>query len=119
MIFILVYILYVVVPLALHNTLDLRRAERVRTLDALRCAFVVIAYYAAVAFRMTSVCGINRRNFIPIIDLAGWLRRLRVGIVMRRSGVRSPAKAYKRFRALLPRISSVSSLNPHNYIADG
>ena len=100
-----------VVPLALHNTLDLRRAERVRTLDALRCAFVVIAYYAAVAFRMTSMCGINRRNFIPIIELAGWLHRLRVGIVMWRSGVRSPAKAYKRFRALLPRISSVSSLN--------
>ena len=65
MIFILVY---VVVPLALHNTLDLRRAVRVRTLDALRCAFVVIAYYAAVAFRMTSMCGINRRNFIPIIE---------------------------------------------------
>ena len=100
-----------VVPLALHNTLDLRRAERVRTLDALRCAFVVIAYYAAVAFRMTSMCGINRRNFIPIIELAGWLHWLRVGIVMRRSGVRSLAKAYKRFRALLPRISSVSSLN--------
>ena len=55
---------------------------------------------------MTSMCGI-----IPIIELAGWLRRLRVGIVMRRSGVRSLAKAYKRFRALLPRISSVSSLN--------
>ena len=80
----------------------------IRTLDALRCAFVVIAYYAAVAFRMTSMCGINRRNFI---ELAGWLHRLRVGIVMQRSGVRSPAKAYKRFRALLPRISSVSSLN--------
>ena len=56
MIFILYnIILYVVVPLALHNTLDLRRAERVRTLDALRCAFVAIAYYAAVAFRMTSM----------------------------------------------------------------
>ena len=54
-------ILYVVVPLALHNTLDLRRAERVRTLDALRCAFVVIAYYAAVAFRMTSMCGRLRK----------------------------------------------------------
>ena len=106
----IVYILYVLVPLALHNTLDLRRAERVRTLDALRCAFVVIAYYAAVAFRMTSMCGINRRNSIPIIELAGWLRRLRVGIVMQRSGVRFPAKAYKRFRALLPRISSVSSI---------
>ena len=111
MIFILVYILYVVVPLALHNTLDMRRADRVRTLG--RCAFVVIAYYAAVAFRMTSMCGINRRNFIPLSSLAKWLSRLRVrvGIVMRRSGVRSPAKAYKRFRALLPRISSVSSLN--------
>ena len=55
--------------LALHNTLDLRRAntldlrraERVRTLDALRCAFVVIAYYAAVAFRMTSMCGRLRK----------------------------------------------------------
>ena len=105
MIFILVYILYVVVPLALHNTLDLRRAERVRTLDALRCAFVVIAYYAAVAFRMTSMCSINRRIFTTTIH------RLRVGIVMQRSGVRSLAKAYKRFRALLPRISSVSSLD--------
>ena len=71
MIFILVYILYVVVPSALHNTLDLRRAERVRTLDALRCAFVVIAYYAAVAFRMTSMCGINRRIFTTTIELAG------------------------------------------------
>ena len=68
MIFILVYILYVVVPLALHNTLDLRRAERVRTLDALRCACVVIAYYAAVAFRMTSMCGINIIHYRALLS---------------------------------------------------
>ena len=105
MIFILVYILYVVVPLALHNTLDLRRAERVHTLDALRCAFVVIAYYAAVAFRMTSMCGINRRNFIP-----SWVAPS-VTCGHCNAEVELPTKAYKRFRALLPRISSVSSLN--------
>ena len=119
MIFILVYILYVVVPLALHNTLDLRRAERVyiiRTLDALRCAFIVIAYYAAVAFRMTSMCGINRRIFTTTIELAGWLRRLRVGIVMRRSGWPRLTKGSERYclgSALSPPLTS------HNYIPDG
>ena len=97
MIFILVYILYVVVPLALHNTLDLRRAERVRTLDALPCAFVVIAYYAAVAFRMTSMRGINRRNFIPIIELAGWLHRLRV----ERSGVGIPGRGLQKVQSAI------------------
>ena len=61
--------------------------------------------------RCVAVCSISRRIFTTTIELAGWLRRLRVGIVMQRSGVRSLAKAYKRFRALLPRISSVSSLN--------
>ena len=80
----ILYRCYVNLPLSLRATLPLR------------CVDVSVQY---------------RRIFTTTIELAGWLRRLRVGIVMQRSGVRSPAKAYKRFRALLPRISSVSSLN--------
>ena len=91
-----IIILYVVVPLALHNTLDLRRAERVRTLDALRCAFVVIAYYAAVAFRMTSTCRINRFHYRALLS-----GRLRVGIVMRRSGVGIPGRGLQKFQSAI------------------
>ena len=59
---------------------------------------------------VASVCSINMRNFTTTIASSyhGVAQSVRVGIVMWRH-------AYKRFRALLPRISSVSSLQ----LADG
>ena len=53
-----------------------------------------------VALRMTSVRGINRRNFTTPTK---WLSRLRVGIVMRRSGklVRIPGQGLQKVQSAI------------------